>query len=99
MGQDEWQDFCQKNGLGSTVLEPGTKRTWVYPDRYEPPTWHQGYNNTHLLEMDEDGVISPCAAYQAWADEQNMYFAQQGNNTRMVWKEDMASFSVVTLDC
>lgn len=61
---------------------------------YTPPTWHNNYDNSHLLEVAEDGTVKPKLEYQAYADKVNLELKQSGSHDRLVWDGITASFVV-----
>ena len=59
---------------------------------YIPPTWHNNYDNSHLLEVAEDGTVKPKPEYQAYADEVNLELERSKSNDRLVWDGVTTSF-------
>jgi hypothetical protein len=60
--------------------------------KYTPPTWHNNYDNSHLLEFAQDGTIRPKPEYQAYADSVNRELQHAGSSERLVWDDITASF-------
>lgn len=60
-------------------------------EEYIPPTWHNGYDNSHLIE-EVNGIIHPKPVYQAYADQTNAELQKCGERYRLVWDEITSSF-------
>lgn len=65
---------------------------------YRPPTW-SNFNNSHLLEVAEDGTIKPTEEYQTFANEKNQDLEQSGINARLIWDNITSSFVLHFTDC
>jgi hypothetical protein len=61
---------------------------------YIPPTWHNNYDNSHLLEVAEDSTVKPKPEYQTYADEVNLELERSGSDDHLVWSDVLASFVV-----
>jgi hypothetical protein len=66
--------------------------------RYVPPSWLNGYDNRHLLEVLPDGTFKPTPEYQACADTTNAELEKYGYPERLVWDTVTTSFVMRPVD-